>query len=264
MSATNILYLTSRCNFDCEYCYEHHGNSTADKLFDLTEEQAIKNVEEIIAREPDPDKQTMIVLFGGEPTLNWEVCKKAVLHAFSLKENIFFCLSTNGWKFRHPEFCKDFLKLARQVNRQIGLDFSFDGVGNFRRKLIGGKDTTEGMYVAIKNLHMYNIRYNLRYTVHAGNAELAADDIAFMDKYFKPVKYVVSYDQNNIGVDTANKVADKLREYYSSGRITRPVCGGNVCDLCRKCDMDRPISYWSDGNIRNLQLGENAQDFKDF
>ena len=262
MSATNILYLTSRCNFDCEYCYEHRDNREL-KLFDLTEEEALKNIDEIMEREASLPQQTMIVLFGGEPTLNWDVCKKAARYAYSIKKNTYFCLSTNGWKFRHDEFCRDFLKLARDVNQQIGVDFSFDGVGNFRRKLVGGASTTEGMYLAIKNLHRYNIRYSMRYTVHEGNVDLAAEDIVNMDKFFNPVKYVVSYDSINIGLAAVDAVKTKLRRYYKDGLITKPICS-DVCDLCQKCDTNRPISYWSQGNIRNVAVDTSVGDFKDF
>lgn len=262
MSATNILYLTSRCNFDCEYCYEHRDKENM-RIFDLSEEEARKSIDEIMARESDPNKQTMIVLFGGEPTLNWDVCKDAILYAYSLKQNVFFCLSTNGWKFRHDDFCRDFARLACNVNYQIGLDLSFDGVGNHRRVLLGGHSTTDGMYRVLKNVHRYNIRYNLRYTVHAGNHEMAADDVATMDKFFKPEKFVLSYDTGDIGIDTVNNVKTKLREYFRNGIIRRPICN-DVCDICRKCDINRPISYWAGNNIRNLACGENATDFKDF
>lgn len=259
----NVLYLTSRCNFACEYCYEHKGQDRASELFDLDENQAIKNVEDIIAKEPDPNIQTMIVLFGGEPTLNWDVCKKAAQHAFKLKENVFFCLSTNGWMFRHDEFCKDYIKFARSVNRQIGIDLSFDGIGNFRRKLLGGGETTQGMYKVLVNMAKYNIKYSLRYTIHQGNIDYAAKDLAIFDKYFKPDKYVLSYDNQNLDPEAVVRVKNDIRQQYIDGNITKPLCE-LVCDICKKCIKTGEYSYWSHGNIRNLAAGESADSFGDF
>ena len=238
-------------------------SSDLEDLFDLTEEQALKNVEGIIAND-DPGKQTMIVLFGGEPTLNWEVCKKAAIHAYNIKRDIFFCLSTNGWKFRHDDFCKDYLKFIQKINRQISIDLSFDGVGNFRRKLLSGGDTTKGMYQVFKNIHRYQLRYSLRYTVHNGNVEFAAKDLANFNKFFNPEKYVLSFDDSFVAADVLNKAKNDIRQEYIKGNITRPCCDV-VCDLCQKCDKSGGYSYWAeDGNIRNLAEGENASVFKDF
>lgn len=259
----NILYLTSKCNFNCEYCYEHNGNSHASKLFSITEEQACKNIQNIILSERI-DEQTIIVLFGGEPTLNWEVLKKAVRYGYSLKKNIMFDLSTNGWKFRSDKFCEDFLQLARDIDYRIGLDLSFDGVGNYRRKLLSGADTTDGMYEVLKNISKYRIPYNLRYTIHEANVDLAVKDLTNFDKFFNPDKYVISFDSNNLTLDQVNTVKAGLRQAWIDGDITKPICD-EVCDLCCKCDKSGGITYWaSHGNIRNLSNGENAKSFDDF
>ena len=259
----NILYLTSRCNFDCEYCYEHRGRSTARDIFNLSEEQALKNVEGMIKKDPD-DEQTMIVLFGGEPTLNWDVCKKAARYAYKLKKNIFLCLSTNGWKFRSDVFCEDYCRLVRDVNRQISLDLSFDGVGNFKRKLLSGASTTKGMFQVLKNIQHYGIEYNIRYTVHSGNAEFAAKDLSNIDKYFSPLKYVVSFDATNLPPELLSNAKESIRQCYLDGLITRPVCE-LVCDKCQKCAKVGGYSYWAEhGNIRNVAPDENVNGFGDF
>lgn len=260
----DVLYLTSRCNFACEYCYEHKGSSRADTIFDLTKEQARANVEGIMKRNKDTGEQVVIVLFGGEPTLNWDVCKDAALYAYSINRNVFFCLSTNGWKFRHDDFCADFLRLSRAVNNQIGLDLSFDGVGNFRRKLLNGDSTTEGLYEVLRKIHKYKIRFNLRYTVHTGNYELVDKDLEIFDKCFNPIKYVISYDISNLGENTVENVKNRLRAAYVENRISRPICGV-TCDLCNYCNKSTSdISYWSDGNIRTIKHDENVKAFKDF
>ena len=259
----NILYLTSRCNFNCEYCYEHRGRSTAENMFDLSEDQALANVEGMIARDPQ-DEQTMIVLFGGEPTLNWGVCKKAAIHAYKLKKNIFLCLSTNGWRFRDTAFCEDYCRLSRDVNHQISLDLSFDGVGNHRRKTLAGKDTTKGMFTVLKNIQHYGIKYNIRYTVHAGNVIYAARDLPNIDRCFSPDKYVVSFDATNLDPNLVIEAKDSIRQAFLSGLIKRPLCE-LVCDKCQRCNKVGGYSYWAeDGNIRNVAQGENVISFGDF
>lgn len=260
----DVLYLTSRCNFACEYCYEHKGTASAQTLFNLSKEQARKDIDGIIERNKTTGEQAVIVLFGGEPTLNWDVCKDAAKYAYSLSKNVFFCLSTNGWKFRHDAFCVDFIRLSMAVGNQIGLDLSFDGVGNFRRKLPSGEDTTKGMLKVLQNVHKYGIRFNLRYTVHAGNYELVDKDIALIDKHFNPIKYVMSYDVANIGIDVVDGVKRRLRSAYEEKRISRPICN-ITCDLCNYCNKSTSdISYWAGGSIRSIKHDENVLEFKDF
>lgn len=263
--STHILYLTSRCNFACSYCYEHKSNGKcANELFDLDLESAKRAIDGMI--EQDGDNQTCAVLFGGEPTLNWDVLRDAVLYGFSKKKNIRFCMSTNAWRFRSMKFCLECAELVKQVSGQFTIEVSFDGLGNGSRTLLNGKSTAEGILAAISNIKKAGLNYHLRYTVHQGNANIAADDLENIARYLKPSRIVPSYDTTNIGEAKESEVKAALRNKYLEGKITIPVCE-LVCDVCKICTQNREIdtlTYWANDKLRSIKTASNATEFKDF
>ena len=89
MNNVNIIYLTSDCNLACEYCYESLNNK--EKVIP-TKEQLKKNVDIVLEREKEG--QVLFVLFGGEPTLEFESIKFVTEYALSKRENVIFNLSS--------------------------------------------------------------------------------------------------------------------------------------------------------------------------
>lgn len=263
--STHILYLTSRCNFACTYCYEHKGNGKcANNIFDIDLETAKRQLDAMFAQ--DGGSQTCVVLFGGEPTLNWEVLKAAVLYGYSRKRDVRFCMSTNAWRFRSTKFCLECLELARAVRGQFTIEVSFDGLGNGSRVLRNGKPTTDGVLTAISNIKKAGLNYHLRYTVHQANADIAADDLENIARYLKPSRIVPSYDTANLGEDKVVAVKATLRAKYIEGKIMVPVCE-LVCDLCGVCTQNPEndtLTYWANNKLRSIKTAANAKEFKDF
>ena len=50
-SRTNIIFLTTRCNFDCEYCYEKDKREQLDYQKDITVAEIDTFLKEIAERE---------------------------------------------------------------------------------------------------------------------------------------------------------------------------------------------------------------------
>lgn len=64
---TNVLYLTSNCNFDCDYCFEKKNRERLKKQINASYEQINEYLDDIEWREQGYN--STVVLFGGEPLL---------------------------------------------------------------------------------------------------------------------------------------------------------------------------------------------------
>ena len=92
------LHVAHACNMDCEYCFagkgEYHGKAGLMSL-----ETGKKAIDFLVANSPGR-RNLEVDFFGGEPLLNWEVCKELVRYGRSLEEstgkNFRFTLTTNG------------------------------------------------------------------------------------------------------------------------------------------------------------------------
>lgn len=262
--STHILYLTSRCNFACTYCYEHKNGGAPSVEFSLTKEVARNQIDDIIKRERG--EQTCVVLFGGEPTLNWDVLKDAVVYGYSKCKNLRFCMTTNAYRMRNMRFCAEVKKLVDDVNGQFTIEVSFDGIGNASRRTASGAKTDEHILAAIRNLKQLGLQYHLRYTVHALNMDVAAADISIISKTLAPSRIVPSYDTSNIGIEREARIKQDLRDRYISGDIAQPVCD-LVCDICKQCTKNPNVdtlTYWANGMVRSAPTSVNAPTFKDF
>ena len=72
-----VLHLTDYCNLRCRYCFIEGNISKGYKRQNMTEEvmeKAIDKFSQVIAGRTFP-KPPSIVLYGGEPLLNWKVIK---------------------------------------------------------------------------------------------------------------------------------------------------------------------------------------------
>ena len=146
----NVVYLTNKCNMACTYCYE----DLADRPSQLQTKAKIKqHIDQILERESDPDQQTLILLFGGEATLEWENCKYVMTYAYSKKKNVHFQLTTNGIKFLSDKFLDQYANNWFQQRGFLSVDISFDGVGNKERIYHNGRQTATDVIKVFRKLN---------------------------------------------------------------------------------------------------------------
>ncbi len=124
------LHVAHACNMDCEYCFagkgEYHGKAGLMSL-----ETGKKAIDFLV--ENSPGRRNLEVdFFGGEPLLNWEVCKELVRYGRSLEastgKNFRFTLTTNGIL----------------VDQDV-IDFCNKEMGNVVLSLDGCKETNDRM-----------------------------------------------------------------------------------------------------------------------
>ena len=263
-SAVNVLYFTNKCNLACTYCYEDLPGRPPQIL---SREQIQSSIDSILARE-HPDNQTLIVLFGGEATLEWENVCFAMDYAYSHKQFIHFNLSTNGIKFLSQKFLDEVKNNPHHLHKRMSIDISFDGVGNKDRVFHNGKESTNEMLQVLTNLIKNNIKFRLRYTIQKNNIDIWAKDILQLAKTFKPSRIITSVAWATLSPEDHEKLTvgkNLLRTEWINKTIGIPVCEF-FCDMCNGCDVTKETkTYFTDeGNVTTYAIDENAPLFNDF
>ncbi|MBQ0005472.1 MAG: thioether cross-link-forming SCIFF peptide maturase [Clostridiales bacterium] len=179
------LHVAHGCNMDCEYCFagkgEYSGKSGIMSL------EVGKAALVYLVRESGSRRHLEVDFFGGEPLLNWDVCKELVAYGRELEkkhDKIFnFTLTTNGVlidddviDFTNKEMGNVVLSLdGRQVTHdrmrknKTG-DGTYDKIVDKFRRLVDARGTKE---------------YYMRGTYTAYNKDFAADIIHMADMGFK-------------------------------------------------------------------------------
>ncbi|WP_019120294.1 radical SAM/SPASM domain-containing protein [Brevibacillus massiliensis] len=95
---TLVFHLANACNLRCTYCYAGDGEYGAPQKY-MSIETAERAIRFLLENSFD-EKSVTIVLFGGEPFLNWKVLKHIVEHAVEEAKRwgktVTFSLTTNG------------------------------------------------------------------------------------------------------------------------------------------------------------------------
>lgn len=263
-SGVNVLYFTNKCNLACTYCYEDLPGRPPQIL---SKEDIVKSVDKILERE-DPNHQTLIVLFGGEPTLEWENVCFAMSYAYSKKKNVHFNMTTNGIKYLSQDFIEETKNNFFYKKGLLSIDVSFDGVGNKDRVFHNGMESTPFMIKIFKKLLENNFRFRIRYTIHKLNIKRSYEDITKIIKIFRPERLITSVAWDNLSekeISLLENIKEKLRLDWINNDIRSPVCS-LFCDICDGCGVRKEIkTYFTDeGNVTTYFNTENTPTFHDF
>jgi len=263
-SGVNVIYFTNKCNLACTYCYEDLPGRPPQIM---TREDIRKSIDMILSRE-NPDNQTLIVLFGGEATLEWENVCYCMEYAYSKKTNIHFNLTTNGIKYLSQKFIDETKTNFFYSMGLLSIDISFDGVGNGDRVFHNGSDSTLSMIRVFGNLLKNNVKFRIRYTMHHRNINNIYEDISMIINKFRPTRLItsVAWDTLQDGDRSKLESAKELfRKDWINKKITIPVCEF-FCDMCSGCGERKELKtyYTDEGNVTTYGNYENAPKFHDF
>ncbi len=92
------LHVSHTCNLNCEYCFASQGKYNGERAL-MTFEVGKQAIDFLVAHS-GTRHNLEVDFFGGEPLMNWEVCKEIVEYARSIEKkagkNFRFTLTTNG------------------------------------------------------------------------------------------------------------------------------------------------------------------------
>lgn len=187
------LHVAHACNLNCEYCFaaqgKFHGNTA------LMDFQTGKRALDFLMEHSGTRKNLEVDFFGGEPLVNWEVCKQLVDYARSVEQekgkHFRFTLTTNGLNID-----QDVIDFANRECHNVVL--SLDGrreVNDRFRKDIHGNGSYEKIVPKFQEL----VRarggrgYYMRGTFTHYNTDFTndlfhmADDLGFTELSMEPV-----------------------------------------------------------------------------
>lgn len=179
------LHVAHDCNLACKYCFAGKGEYDGPK--GLMNFETGKRALDFLIEQSKSRKNLEVDFFGGEPLLNWEVCKELVKYGRSQEKkynkNFRFTLTTNGLL----------------INDDV-IDFCNKEMGNVVLSLDGRKKTNDKMRVSPNGSGSYDLivdkfkkfassrnqkDYYMRGTYTHNNLDFAADIIHMADLGFK-------------------------------------------------------------------------------
>lgn len=179
------LHVAHDCNLACKYCFAGKGEYDGPK--GIMSLETGKRALDFLVEQSQGRKNLEVDFFGGEPLLNWDVCKALVNYGRSLEKkhnkNFRFTLTTNGIL----------------VDDDV-IDFCNREMGNVVLSLDGRKVTNDAMRVSKNGKGSYDLivdkfkkfadsreqkNYYMRGTYTHNNLDFAKDIIHMADLGFK-------------------------------------------------------------------------------
>ena len=223
------LNVTHKCNLACSYCFAEGGDYGVGDKGHMTLDVA-KSAIDFLVEKSGKNHNLEVDFFGGEPLLNFDMIKEAVLYARGLekaKDKRFrFTLTTNALYM--PDTAIDF------INTQIrNVVISIDGrkdVHNCYRATTNKSDSFDIVLANAKRLIKDRTdSYFVRGTFTNKNLDFANDVFALYDYGFKgislepvvlPDSHPLAIKKKHIPVVCAEyeKLAQRYLEYRANGK----------------------------------------------
>lgn len=179
------LHVAHDCNLACKYCFAGKGEYDGPK--GLMSFETGKRALDFLIEQSGTRHNLEVDFFGGEPLLNWEVCKKLVAYGRSREKEY-------NKKFRFTVTTNGVL-----LNEEI-MDFCNKEMGNVVLSLDGRKETHDRLRITRKNTGSYDLiidkfkkfaesrnqkDYYMRGTYTHYNTDFSKDVIHMADLGFK-------------------------------------------------------------------------------
>jgi sulfatase maturation enzyme AslB (radical SAM superfamily) len=227
----NVLYLTTMCNLNCDYCYEK--NPERKRQITLSKESCQDFLNEIADREKG--LVSTLVIMGGEVFLEFSTLMDVLWIAKKMNHEFAISVVTNGTLLKNIPLEK--FKLFYSLITT--LEISYDGSGSDRRTYKTGGTTKPIVEFNLATLRHLGLKYKISYTVHKDNYKNLLFDMIWIMTKLRPSAIKLSFacqELSDAGVDYKKFKQDFLEyaeQLYMSYGI--PICDLS-CSQCLKCD----------------------------
>lgn len=178
------LIITDKCNFDCKYCFIEQGALKGKQQYGNMSYKTAKATVDFFIRQIKKDREKKIILYGGEPLLNFDVVKKTVEYIRTKEKKgltkgpISISLLTNGYSLT-KEMCEFFSK------NNVNLGISIDGpkkIHDSMRTLINGSGTFNTVLKSLKLLTSYDKPVGVSCTIAEHNVNQLEKIVEYFHK----------------------------------------------------------------------------------
>lgn len=272
--ATNVIYITTRCNLDCKYCYEREARNKEGFVHkDYTDRLMDEITKDIEFRESGMNSN--FVLMGGEPMTRPDLvlkCLDKLYESNKLKGGGYAVnLVTNGTQIAmDPEIKEVVLEIFRRCKEYgIYLDFeiSYDGSGHDLRVFAGTEESSKPYTEqAMDWLYEQRLPFCVSYTVTSANHDKIIPDLVYiLERWGKMLTGIctggyayteleANFNKHIMVKDSAGKTwVDKHKEAmkpYTHAMFEKygvSICA-TTCDICRDCQPEEVANaYYSPG-----------------
>jgi len=176
MKKNLIIYINTKCNLRCNYCFVNKENKV------MSFEQYVQIIEKY-----KNDIQS-ITFFGGEPLLNFTLIKQIIEYNYKKKYKYFYVINTNGIKIND-----EVIRVCKKYN--ISLTISLDGnvlsnkVNRFDQKIF------EQVLKNIRLVKKEGIDFVINYVITPNNLIYIEDSVKFFyNEDFMDIYFLINYD----------------------------------------------------------------------
>ncbi len=156
------LFLTSRCNLRCRYCYAEGGTRSEELDWEICK----AGIDFAIESSLETNRKDFLLGFhgSGEPTMAWDNMKRSVLYAHEQGEK-------NGLKAVIHTATNGVLNDEQRafiVKYFSGVNVSFDGtedIQNHNRPFANGQGSFDKVFESLKYFDQQNFNFAIRVTV---------------------------------------------------------------------------------------------------
>lgn len=237
-----VLLGTTSCNFCCNYCYEN-GIDRTHHLTKQVVDIMIEYVKNLI-HGGVKIRRVILLLFGGEPTLNWDTLVYAgkKLHALCALLDISFKtdITTNGYLLT-----KEKIPILKELNCDT-IQITLDGpqiTHDQRRRLKNGEGTfnqiIQNMVDLLDSECVKSI--DVRINIDRENISTIEELLRFLSEKFPPQRL-------NISLGVASKTissSDDTNSAFSTKESAKHIC--ELIALVEKYKFETPEFYSFDG-----------------
>lgn len=267
---TNIIYLTTKCNLACAYCYEGNGDEFYEKyphVF-VSNEQIDEFVNEMEIREGSVASSS-ISFMGGEPSLAYDqlvyFVDRIIASSKKMNKQYHAVFTTNGILLDTPEYYKKFIALLEYSRRNgfyINVEISYDGVGQDLRVFPNGISTKDTVLRVINKLESDGHKFRISCTVSEKNYNVIVEQvILFLESYKNLINVTCSIAFERLdqflGPDAGFRIRRELKPYMKElyKIYDVPICG-LACGACTRCNKENFEGNRYMSPTKGLMLGD--------
>lgn len=277
MSKVVAIWVTTKCNLNCRYCYEGEHNEGVNMSIEMCEK-----VINFIKTFKEPSERLIIDFHGGEPLINFNAIRYIVNKCNKIfdKNELDYCITSNGVLFNDEII--DFLIKNINYSLSVSLDgkeetHNFNrtnklGYGSFNKAYSGAIKMLERrpdlrIRLTFDKLNINNLYENIVFLIESG-FKCIVPGIDWFCRDWEEDDFKVIYNQLN---RVKNYIEDNKRNDVSVGGIKEKIvdvgicAGGNSSVHILPNGELYPCGYTANNNkylIGNIEKGINQQ-YKD-